>query len=115
MSATRLHCLIVEGHSTSALSLKAALSTMGFATFGFASTAPQAVAAAKTRKPDLVITSMSLSGVAEDIVGTPVIYLAGEVADSDAHACDIVLQRPVGRAALASAWETLRGETVAAA
>ena len=37
MSTVRLHALIVEDHSTSALSLKAALSVMGFATFGFAS------------------------------------------------------------------------------
>ena len=51
MSIARPHALIVEDHSTSALALKSALSVMGYATFGLASTGHQAVMAAKARKP----------------------------------------------------------------
>ena len=121
MSAARLHALIVEDHSTSALSLKAALSVMGFSTFGFAATGPQAVAAAKARKPDLVVTSLSLrAGLDRDILtalnheieGAAMIYTCGEEAPPEG--LDLVLQKPVGRAALSRAWETLRGEVEAA-
>lgn len=117
MSAARLHALIVEDHSTSALSLKAALSVMGFATFGFATTGPQALAAAKARKPDLVVTSLSLrAGLDDDtlsafdreIEGAAMIYTCEAEAPSDGS--DLVLQKPVGRAALSRAWESVRGE-----
>lgn len=121
MSATRLHALIVEDHSTSALSLKAALSVMGFATFGFAATGPQAIAAAKARKPDLVVTSLSLraglgedvlSALSEEIEGAAMIYTCD--ADASTEGPDLILQKPVGRAALSRAWDTLRGEVALA-
>jgi CheY-like chemotaxis protein len=120
LSATRLHALIVEDHSTSALSLKAALSVMGFSTFGFAATGPQAIAAAKARKPDLVVTSLSLragidkdvlTALGEEIEGAAMIYTCD--ADSAPVGEDLVLQKPVGRAALSRAWESVRGEVVA--
>lgn len=120
MSSARPHALIVEDHSTSALSLKAALSVMGYATFGFASTGPQAVAAAKARKPDLVVTSLSmrehldaelLSALDEEIEGVPIIYTADASVSAEG---DLVLQKPVGRAALSRALECLRGEDAAA-
>ena len=116
MTVARLHALIVEDHSTSALSLKAALSVMGFATFGFASTGPQALAAVRARKPDLVVTSIALrdgldadvlSAFSEEIEGAPVIYTCEP--DADAGDADPVLQKPVGRAALVRAVETVRG------
>ena len=119
MSTVRLHALIVEDHSTSALSLKAALSVMGFATFGFASTGPQALAAARARKPDLVVTSLSLragldkdilTALGEEIEGAAMIYTCEP--DGDAEGADPVLQKPVGRAALSRAWESVRGELV---
>jgi CheY-like chemotaxis protein len=121
LSAARLHALIVEDHSTSALSLKAALSVMGFATFGFAQTGPQAIAAAKARKPDLVVTSLSLraglppevlSQLAEEIDGAAMIYTCEPGGDMDGP--DLILQKPVGRAALSRAWDTVRGEPAAA-
>jgi len=120
MSIARPHALIVEDHSTSALALKSALSVMGYATFGFASTGHQAIMAAKARKPDLVVTSLSLrdhldedllSELAVEIEGVPVIYTG------DASVCtdgELVLQKPIGRAALSRALETLRGEEAAA-
>ena len=120
MSASRLHALILEDHSTAALSLKAALGAMGFSTFGFASTATQALAAAKARKPDLVISSLSvhsgfetdaLAALNDEIEGAPIIFTTdGEEAVDEA----LVLQRPVGRAALSRAWDSLRGEDAAA-
>ncbi|MGE5502238.1 MAG: response regulator [Ignavibacteriales bacterium] len=120
MSTARPHALIVDDHSTSALALKSALSVMGYATFGFASTGHQAVAAARARKPDLVITSLSLrehldasllSELDQEIEGVPVIYMAdaGIAAEGD-----LVLQKPIGRAALSRALESLRGEEAAA-
>ena len=121
MSATRLHALIVEDHSTSALSMKAALSVMGFATFGFAATGPQAIAAAKARKPDLVVTSLSLraglgadvlASLSHEIEGAAMIYTSD--AGVPIEGLELVLQKPVGRAALSRAWETLRGEVEAA-
>ena len=121
MSASRLHALILEDHATSALSLKAALGAMGFATFGFASTAAQALAAAKARKPDLVVSSLAvhsglgaeaLEALKTEIEGAPVIYTAEAGASFDE--ADLVLQRPVGRAALSRAWDSLRGEDAAA-
>jgi len=120
MSIARPHALIVEDHSTSALALKSALSVMGYATFGFASTGHQAIMAAKARKPDLVVTSLALrdhldqdllSELAIEIEGVPVIYTG------DASVCtegELVLQKPIGRAALSRALETLRGEDAAA-
>lgn len=119
MSTVRLHALIVEDHSTSALSLKAALSVMGFATFGFASTGPQALAAARARKPDLVVTSLSmragldadiLSALRQEIEGAAMIYTCD--ADGDDEGADPVLHKPVGRAALTRAWESVRGEVL---
>lgn len=113
---TRLHALIFEDHSTVALSLKAALSVMGFATFGFASTGPQALASVRARKPDLVVTSLALrdgldadvlSAFSEEIEGAPVIYTCE--ADADSGDADPVLQKPVGRAALSRALESLPG------
>lgn len=120
MSMARPHALIVEDHSTSALALKSALSVMGYATFGFASTGHQAVAAAKARKPDLVITSLSLrehldegllSELDHEIEGVPVIYTADAGVSADG---ELVLQKPIGRAALSRALEMLRGEEAAA-
>jgi CheY-like chemotaxis protein len=107
----RLHCLIVDTHSTTALALKSALSVMGFSTFGFASSAPQAAVAARTRRPDLVITSVKLDMQSGDIGEAPVIYVGDEAGGVDG---DIVLDRPIGRAALANAWERLREEVMAA-
>ena len=107
MSTVRLHALIVEDHSTSALSLKAALSVMGFATFGFASTGPQALAAARARKPDLVVTSLSmragldadiLSALRQEIEGAAMIYTCD--ADGDDEGADPVLHKPVAAARL---------------
>lgn len=101
--------------------MKAALSVMGFATFGFAATGPQALAAAKARKPDLVVTSLSLrAGLGEDVLsaltdeidGAPVIYTVEAGGDVDGP--DLILQKPVGRAALSRAWDSLRGEPAAA-
>lgn len=121
MSGVRLHALIVEDHSTVALSLKAALSVMGFSTFGFASTGAQALAAAKARKPDLVVSSLAihnglageaLEALKEEIEGAPVIYTAEPGASFDDS--ELVLERPVGRAALSRALESLRGEDAAA-
>ena len=120
MSATRPHALIVEDHSTSALALKSALSVMGYATFGFASTGPQALLAARARKPDLVVTSLALrehldegllNEFDHEIEGVPIIYTADPGACADG---DLVLQKPVGRAALSRALEMLRGEDAAA-
>lgn len=120
MSIARPHALIVDDHSTSALSLKSALSVMGYATFGFASTGHQAVAAAKARKPDLVISSLSmrehldqtlLSELDQEIEGVPVIYTADASVSAEG---ELVLQKPVGRAALSRALESLRGEEAAA-
>lgn len=120
MTIARPHALIVEDHSTSALSLKSALSVMGYATFGFASTGHQALAAARARKPDLVVSSLSLrehldedllSALDQEIEGVPIIYTA------DAGVCadgELVLQKPVGRAALSRALESLKGEDAAA-
>ena len=122
MSTVRLHALIVEDHSTSALSLKAALSVMGFATFGFASTGPQALAAARARKPDLVVTSLSmragldadiLSALRQEIEGAAMIYTCDADAEGDDEGSDPVLHKPVGRAALTRAWESVRGEVLA--
>lgn len=113
---TRLHALIVDDHSTSALSLKAALSVMGFSTFGFASTGPQALAAARARKPDLVVTSVALrdgldadvlSAFSEEIDGAPVIYTCDS--DAEAEGIDLVLHKPIGRAALSRVLEGLGG------
>lgn len=104
MSA-RLHCLIIDDRSTSALSLKAALSVMGFSTFGFASSPAQASAAARMKRPDLVIAALPLDGLAEDIGEAPVICLGEEVEGPPGA---IVLERPIARAALAEAWERLR-------
>jgi DNA-binding NarL/FixJ family response regulator len=121
LSTARLHALIVEDHSTSALSMKAALSVMGFATFGFAATGPQALAAAKARKPDLVVTSLSLragldpevlTALTEEVGDAPVIYTVE--AGGSVEGPDLILQKPVGRAALSRAWESLRGEVAAA-
>jgi len=121
LSTARLHALIVEDHSTSALSIKAALSVMGFATFGFAATGPQAVTAVKARRPDLVITSLSLRAglpaevlaeLTEEADGAPVIYTVEAGGSVDGP--DLILQKPVGRAALSRAWESLRGEVAAA-
>lgn len=110
---TRLHCLIVEERSTSALSLKAALSSCGFSTFGFAATGPQAIAAARTRRPDLIITSTELRSFITEIEEAPVIYLSDDEIASEGE--ELVLQRPVGRAALFRAWEQVRGEAASAA
>lgn len=116
MTVSRLHALILDDHSTSALSLKAALSVMGFSTFGFATTGHQALAAARARKPDLVVTSLSLrdgldadvlTAFSEEIEGAPVIYTCD--ADADAGGADPVLQKPVGRAALVRALESVGG------
>ncbi|HEX6858866.1 MAG TPA: hypothetical protein VF138_01515 [Caulobacteraceae bacterium] len=114
---TRLHALIVEDHSTVALSLKSALSVMGFATFGFASTAAQTLAAARARKPDLVVASLAihsgLEGEAlEALAGAPVIYTAEPGAEFEGS--ELVLERPIGRAALSRALESLRAEAAAA-
>ena len=120
MSLARPHALIVEDHSTSALALKSALSVMGYATFGFASTGHQALAAVRARRPDLVVTSLSvrehldedlLIELDHEIEGVPVIYTgdAGVCADGE-----LVLQKPVGRAALSRALESLKGEDAAA-
>ena len=108
MSTVRLHALIVEDHSTSALSLKAALSVMGFATFGFASTGPQALAAARARKPDLVVTSLSMRAGLDAMI-----YTCDADAEGDDEGSDPVLHKPVGRAALTRAWESVRGEVLA--
>jgi len=117
----RLHALIVEDHSTSALSLKAALSVMGFSTFGFAATGPQALAAARARKPDLVIASVAMRASLDaetraafdaEIEGAALIHTADPGADVDG--LDLVLEKPVGRAALTRAWEGLREEVEAA-
>ncbi len=121
MSAARPHALIVEDHSTSALSLKAALSVMGFATFGFAATGPQALAAARARKPDLVVASLAmrasldaetLRAFDKEIDGAALIYTADPGADTDG--LEMVLEKPIGRAALTRAWEALRAEAAAA-
>jgi DNA-binding NarL/FixJ family response regulator len=114
VTISRLHALILDDHSTSALSLKAALSVMGFSTFGFAATGHQALAAARARKPDLVVTSLSmrdgldaevLSAFSEEIEGAPVIYTCE--ADAEPGGTDPVLQKPIGRAALVRALESI--------
>ena len=121
MSTARLHALIVEDHSTSALSLKAALTVMGFATFGFAATGAQALASVKARKPDLVVTSLSLragldeavlSALSLEVGDAPVIYTVEAGGSVDGP--DLILQKPVGRAALSRAWDAVRGEVEAA-
>ncbi len=120
MSIARPHALIVDDHSTSALALKSALSVMGYTTFGFASTGHQAVAAAKARKPDLVISSLSLrehldedllSELDQEIEGVPVIYTADAGVSTDG---ELVLQKPIGRAAPSRGLEVVRGEAAAA-
>jgi CheY-like chemotaxis protein len=55
-----VHALIIEDHGMIALHLEALLRDLGFASFAFAATEEEAVAAARERCPDLITADVKL-------------------------------------------------------
>ena len=92
---TRARILIVEDEAIVAMDIRAQLSSMGYETVGTASTGENAVALARTLRPDLVLMDINLAGAMDGVAAAQVIRtdLVLPVVFLTAFSSDAVLAR----------------------
>src|SRR5688500_5700334 len=118
-----MHALIIETDTLIAMSIEDALREIGYTSFAFAVTAPEAVAAATRRCPDLITTGLRLlEGSGIEAVETicegrtvPVVFITttGWVVREQDEAAEVV-QKPFRFPALHHAVERSRQRVASA-
>ena len=113
MKASGGHVLIIEDEPVIALELEALLSDLGFATFDVADSPEDALACARTHRPDLITADYRIAGgtgvtaveMIAAAVGEPrVIYVTGNAGQFDPGDYAVV-DKPILPSALARACE----------
>jgi CheY-like chemotaxis protein len=112
------HVLIIEDEAMIALDLENLLECEGATSFSFAASEGEAVAAARSRRPDVITSDVTLlEGTGPKAVARiratmgdiPVVYISGTLAGCGAgQPMTKGLHKPLNRAAVASAFRELR-------
>lgn len=111
-----MHVLIIEDEAVIAMALEDVLRDCGCSSFAFATSADEAVAAARARCPDLITSDVRLApGSGIDAVEAicaekpiPVIFITGSPAEVEARLPDeVILVKPFDAARLAEAVKTV--------
>jgi CheY-like chemotaxis protein len=107
-----MHALIIEDESLIAMAIEDALRGCGYATFDFAGSMREAVAAARHHCPDLVTSDVQLSpGCGIEAVETicaerpvPVVFITGTAAQVEERlGTHIVVHKPFAQAQISNA------------